>query len=39
MAWLTTFRDGKIVLARGYLDVQEALEAAGCGSSALDEKQ
>jgi len=29
LAWLTTFREGKIVLARGYLDVQDALEAAG----------
>ena len=29
MAWLTTFRDGKIVRGRGYLDVQEALKAAG----------
>ena len=29
MAWLTTFRDGKIVLTRGYLNVREALEAAG----------
>ena len=29
MAWLTTFRHGKIVLSRGYLDVQQALEAAG----------
>ncbi len=29
IAWLYTLRDGKIVLARGYLDVQQALEAAG----------
>jgi uncharacterized protein len=29
MAWLATFRDGKIVLARGYLNAQDALEAAG----------
>ena len=29
IAWLYTLRDGKIVLARGYLNTQEALEAAG----------
>jgi ketosteroid isomerase-like protein len=29
IAWLSTFRDGKGVRARGYLNVQEALEAAG----------
>jgi ketosteroid isomerase-like protein len=29
IAWLYTLRDGKIVLARGYLDVQQALEVAG----------
>jgi ketosteroid isomerase-like protein len=29
IAWLTTFRGGRIVRARGYLDPKEALEAAG----------
>jgi uncharacterized protein len=29
IAWLGTFRDGKGVRARGYLNIQEALEAAG----------
>jgi ketosteroid isomerase-like protein len=29
IAWLITFRAGKIVHARGYLDTHEALEAAG----------
>ena len=29
MAWLVTLRGGRIVHARGYLDPQEALEAAG----------
>ena len=28
-AWLFTLRDGKIVRARGYLNPEEALEAAG----------
>ena len=29
IAWLYAFRHGRIVRARGYLDPQEALEAAG----------
>ena len=29
IAWLFTLRDGKGVRARGYLDIQDALEAAG----------
>jgi uncharacterized protein len=29
IAWLLTFRGGKIVRSRGYLNPQEALEAAG----------
>jgi ketosteroid isomerase-like protein len=28
-AWLSAFRDGKAVRARGYLNIQDALEAAG----------
>ncbi|MCD6016546.1 MAG: hypothetical protein K0R88_2630 [Solirubrobacterales bacterium] len=28
-AWLTTFRNGRVVSGRGYLNIQEALEAAG----------
>jgi ketosteroid isomerase-like protein len=28
-AWLGTVRDGKVVRARGYLSIQDALEAAG----------
>jgi ketosteroid isomerase-like protein len=29
VAWIFTFRDGNGVRARGYLNIQEALEAAG----------
>jgi uncharacterized protein len=29
IAWLSTFHDGKGVRARGYLNIQDALEAAG----------